>query len=49
VSSQTPLEEILEKRGTPGPSSLPVLFLELFELKDVLPMENEDGQPVSHS
>ena len=38
---KTPLEEIIEKRGAPGVSSLPVQFLERFELKDVLPLPDQ--------
>lgn len=40
-TKKTPLEELLEKRGTPGVGQVPVSFIELMQLKDVLPLEKK--------
>jgi hypothetical protein len=47
-AKKTPLEELLEKRGTPGEGQVPVSFIELMQLKDVLPLEKNNGSS-SHS
>jgi hypothetical protein len=46
--TRTPLEDLIERRGRPGVSTVPTAFLELFELKDVLP-EIPTNAPISHS